>query len=90
MQITSSGFQFLLMDTASQVWYFILKYLETVSERGLNLESCLTFLFKLSFFTLGKVRFHLFIHSGCAIQPGWTKLSGGQDRQSTRSFELIS
>ncbi|XP_069186076.1 general transcription factor IIH subunit 4 isoform X2 [Procambarus clarkii] len=54
MQITSSGFQFLLLDTASQVWFFILKYLETVTERGLSLVSCLTFLFKLSFSTLGK------------------------------------
>ncbi|XP_064114323.1 general transcription factor IIH subunit 4-like isoform X3 [Macrobrachium nipponense] len=54
MQITSSGFQFLLLDTASQVWFFILKYLETVTERGLSLVECLTFLFKLSFSTLGK------------------------------------
>nr|APP91323.1 general transcription factor IIH subunit 4 [Penaeus monodon] len=54
MQITSSGFQFLLLDTASQVWFFILKYLETVTERGLSLVACLTFLFKLSFSTLGK------------------------------------
>ena len=65
MQITSSGFQFLLLDTASQVWFFILKYLETVTERGLSLVECLTFLFKLSFSTLGKVRntirFHIFL-----------------------------
>ncbi|MCL4128639.1 UNVERIFIED_CONTAM: hypothetical protein GTU68_017594 [Idotea baltica] len=54
MQITSEGFQFLLMDTASQVWFFILKYLDTVTERGLSLDACLTFLFKLSFSTLGK------------------------------------
>lgn len=54
MQITSSGFQFLLLDTSSQVWYFILKYLETVTERGLSLVACLTFLFKLSFSILGK------------------------------------
>ncbi|XP_076039109.1 general transcription factor IIH subunit 4 marionette isoform X2 [Oratosquilla oratoria] len=54
MRITSSGFQFLLLDAASQVWYFLLKYLETVTERGLSLVSCLSFLFKLSFSTLGK------------------------------------
>ncbi|KAK7076392.1 General transcription factor IIH subunit 4 [Halocaridina rubra] len=54
MTITSAGFQFLLLDTASQVWFFILKYLETVTERGLSLVECLTFLFKLSFSTLGK------------------------------------
>lgn len=28
--ISPAGFQFLLMDTASQVWYFMLQYLETV------------------------------------------------------------
>lgn len=27
--ITSSGFQFLLLDTASQLWYFTLQYLKT-------------------------------------------------------------
>ena len=27
--ITPAGFQFLLMDTASQVWYFMRKYLNT-------------------------------------------------------------
>ena len=28
--ITPAGFQFLLLDTASQVWYFMLQYLETL------------------------------------------------------------
>ena len=28
--ITPAGFQFLLMDTASQIWYFMLKYLEAI------------------------------------------------------------
>lgn len=27
--ITSAGFQFLLLDTASQLWYFTLQYLKT-------------------------------------------------------------
>ena len=27
--ITKSGFQFLLMETSSQVWYFMLQYLDT-------------------------------------------------------------
>lgn len=52
--ITTEGFQFLLMTTASQVWHFMLQYLDTVEERGLNLVDCLTFLFQLSFLTLGK------------------------------------
>lgn len=54
--ITQEGFQFLLMDTSSQVWYFLLQYLDTVHSRGLDLVSCLSFLFQLSFSTLGKVR----------------------------------
>ena len=53
--ITQEGFQFLLMDTSSQVWYFLLQYLDTVHSRGLDLVSCLSFLFQLSFSTLGKV-----------------------------------
>ncbi|XP_049806334.1 general transcription factor IIH subunit 4 isoform X2 [Schistocerca nitens] len=52
--ITRDGFQFLLLDTASQVWYFILQYLDTVETRALDLVECLTFLFQLSFSTMGK------------------------------------
>ncbi|CAL8106972.1 unnamed protein product [Orchesella dallaii] len=52
--ITNEGFQFLLLDTASQVWYFIVKYLETVEQRGLSTAECLAFLFSLSFATLGR------------------------------------
>lgn len=53
--ITRQGFQFLLMDRQAQVWHFLLQYLDTVQERGLDLVQCLTFLFQLSFSTLGKV-----------------------------------
>ncbi|KAM7441372.1 General transcription factorIIH subunit 4 [Porites harrisoni] len=52
--ISPAGFQFLLMDTASQVWYFMLQYLETVEGRGMDLVECLSFLFQISFATLGK------------------------------------
>jgi len=52
--ITRSGFQFLLMERASQVWYFILQYLDSVSARGMSLVECLSFLFQLSFSQLGK------------------------------------
>lgn len=55
--ITRQGFQFLLLDTQAQVWHFILQYLDTVEQRGLDLADCLTFLFQLSFSTLGKVSF---------------------------------
>lgn len=52
--ITRSGFQFLLMERASQVWFFILQYLDSVSSRGMSLVECLSFLFQLSFSQLGK------------------------------------
>ena len=53
--ITRQGFQFLLLDRQAQVWHFLLQYLDTVEQRGLDLAECLTFLFQLSFSTLGKV-----------------------------------
>jgi transcription initiation factor TFIIH subunit 4 len=52
--ITPAGFQFLLMDTPSQIWYFILQYLDTTEERSMDLAECLQFLFQLSFCTVGK------------------------------------
>lgn len=55
MSITRDGFQFLLMDTSAQVWYFLLQYLDTASARNLDLVECLGFLFQLSFSTLGQV-----------------------------------
>ena len=54
--ITAEGFQFLLKNTNSQVWYFLLQYLDTIESKGLDLVECLTLLFQLSFLTLGKVR----------------------------------
>lgn len=53
--ITADGFQFLLLDTSSQVWYFMTKYLELVESKGLSLVECLTFMFQLSFCILGQV-----------------------------------
>ncbi|XP_040044817.1 general transcription factor IIH subunit 4 isoform X2 [Gasterosteus aculeatus] len=52
--ITSAGFQFLLLDTASQLWYFTLQYLKTAQTRGMDLVEILSFLFQLSFSTLGR------------------------------------
>ncbi|XP_014279328.1 general transcription factor IIH subunit 4 [Halyomorpha halys] len=52
--ITRDGFQFLLLDTPAQVWYFMLQYLDTVYARGMDLAQCLAFLFQLSFSILGK------------------------------------
>ncbi|KAK5883020.1 hypothetical protein CesoFtcFv8_019393 [Champsocephalus esox] len=52
--ITSAGFQFLLLDTASQLWYFTLQYLNTAQSRGMELVEVLSFLFQLSFSSLGR------------------------------------
>lgn len=52
--ITRQGFQFLLLDTQVQVWHFMLQYLDTCEQRGLNLPECLSMLFQLSFSTLGR------------------------------------
>ena len=53
--ITSAGFQFLLLDSPTQIWYFMLKYLDKCDSIDLNLTTCLAFIFQLSFSTLGKV-----------------------------------
>ncbi|XP_029441080.1 general transcription factor IIH subunit 4 isoform X1 [Rhinatrema bivittatum] len=52
--ISSAGFQFLLLDTSSQLWYFMLQYLKSAETRGMDLVEILSFLFQLSFSTLGK------------------------------------
>lgn len=52
--ISRQGFQFLLLDSQAQVWHFMLQYLDTCEERGLNLPECLSMLFQLSFSTLGR------------------------------------
>ncbi|KAK3747840.1 hypothetical protein QZH41_015983 [Actinostola sp. cb2023] len=47
--ISPAGFQFLLMDRSSQVWYFLLQYLDTVESWSMDPVECLSFLFQLSF-----------------------------------------
>lgn len=54
ISITASGFQFLLMDISSQIWFFLRKYLDLVEGLGLSFIECLSFLFELNFLTLGK------------------------------------
>jgi transcription initiation factor TFIIH subunit 4 len=54
LMLTSQGFQFLLMDTQSHVWHFMLQYLNTCEQRELSLVECLSMLFQLSFSTLGR------------------------------------
>uniref|UniRef100_K1PW55 General transcription factor IIH subunit 4 n=1 Tax=Magallana gigas TaxID=29159 RepID=K1PW55_MAGGI len=65
--ITPAGFQFLLMDIGSQVWYFMLQYLDTVEARGMDLIDCLSFLFQLSFSTLGKRKIQRYYPTRLAI-----------------------
>lgn len=60
ISITASGFQFLLMDISSQIWFFLRKYLDLVEGLGLSFIECLSFLFELNFLTLGKVN-HFFL-----------------------------
>lgn len=52
--ITADGFQFLLLDTSSQVWYFMTQHLSTVEQNGWSLTECLSFLLQLSFTTFGR------------------------------------
>lgn len=52
--ITSDGFQFLLMDTKSQIWLFVLKLLELIDSKSSNMIECLTFLLQLNFSTHGR------------------------------------
>lgn len=52
--ITTDGFQFLLMDTKSQIWLFVLKLLELIDSKSSNLAECLTFLLQLNFSTHGR------------------------------------
>lgn len=52
--ITADGFQFLLLDTSTQVWYFMTQHLNTIEERGWSLTECLSFLLQLSFTTFGR------------------------------------
>jgi len=52
-QITNDGFQFLLKDIHTQVWTFILEYVNTSEQRRMDRDEVLTFLFELSFLELG-------------------------------------
>jgi transcription initiation factor TFIIH subunit 4 len=54
LEITSKGFQFLLMDRTSQLWIYLLNYLKYLEEKDANVVEPLTFLFHLSFCTIGK------------------------------------
>ncbi|KAL6043815.1 RNA polymerase II transcription factor B 52 kDa subunit [Balamuthia mandrillaris] len=54
LRITEKGFQFLLKDVYTQVWTLLLAYIDSVQQQGMDLKDVLSFLFQLSFCTLGK------------------------------------
>jgi transcription initiation factor TFIIH subunit 4 len=56
LQITSSGFQFLLHSPHDQLWNLLLQYLHMAEERQMDLVEVLSFLFMLSTMDLGRVR----------------------------------
>eukprot|EP00741_Cyanophora_paradoxa_P016352 tig00020912_g15788.t1 len=53
-QITNDGFQFLLKDIFTQVWTFLLEYINTAEDRGISKDEILGLLFRLSFLSLGQ------------------------------------
>lgn len=54
LQITSSGFQFLLHSPHAQLWELLLQYLHMAEERQMDLVEVLSFLFMLSSMELGR------------------------------------
>ncbi|EIW83705.1 transcription factor Tfb2 [Coniophora puteana RWD-64-598 SS2] len=54
LQITSSGFQFLLYSPRDQLWDLLLQYLHMVEERQMDLVEVLSFFFMLSTMELGR------------------------------------
>lgn len=51
MKITNRGFQFLLKDKSSQIWFFLLQYLASIAEE--NQVEVLNFFFLLGSMELG-------------------------------------
>ncbi|KAJ1962455.1 RNA polymerase II transcription factor B 52 kDa subunit [Dispira parvispora] len=53
LKITNKGFQFLLQDTSTQVWMFLLQYLAMAENLQMDLVEALHFLFQLGSLELG-------------------------------------
>jgi len=53
LQITNKGFQFLLQDVNTQVWAFLIQYLNMVDDLKMDLVEVLNFLFQLGSLQLG-------------------------------------
>ncbi|CAO2199350.1 unnamed protein product, partial [Urochloa humidicola] len=52
-KLTENGFQFLLMETNSQLWYIMREYISSAEERGVDPTELISFLLELSFHKLG-------------------------------------
>lgn len=55
IRIAEMGFPFLLQDHRTQVWRLLLIYLDLIREEKANVQEVLSFLFRLSFLTVGEV-----------------------------------
>jgi len=53
-RITTEGFQFLLLDTKTQVWKLLKQYIDTAEKRQMSRIEILQFMFELSFMQCGK------------------------------------
>eukprot|EP01018_Ginkgo_biloba_P021117 Gb_25777 [translate_table: standard] len=53
-RLTENGFQFLLMDTNSQLWQIIREYISTAEDRGIDTADLISFLLELSFHITGE------------------------------------
>ncbi|XP_065324500.1 general transcription factor IIH subunit 4-like isoform X2 [Gordionus sp. m RMFG-2023] len=54
VSISKEGFQFLLLDTNSQIWYFLLYHFEMLKDRPDELVESLKFLLQLNFSVVGQ------------------------------------
>ncbi|KAJ2303177.1 RNA polymerase II transcription factor B 52 kDa subunit [Coemansia sp. RSA 2706] len=54
LRITNSGFQFLLQDSAAQVWTVLLQYLRLAEEKNMDVVEVLNLLFQLVSLQLGR------------------------------------
>ncbi|BBN14722.1 transcription initiation factor TFIIH subunit 4 [Marchantia polymorpha subsp. ruderalis] len=53
-KITDAGFQFLLMDTNSQLWQIVREYVASAEDRGMDSAELISFLLELGFLNIGE------------------------------------
>lgn len=54
LKLTEAGFQFLLMDTNSQLWQIVREYISAAEDRGINNVDLIRFLLELGFHVIGE------------------------------------